>query len=551
MSVVSYGDITLALVKTNGVSQVPIYTDDGADYLYTKYTVDVQCLFDPAVMSGGGTVVQLMRNARQSLLAPRKYFFMSIGGETFLDCTAPDEAAGPYPKMCEVQRINGSRSFVVHYVIEFHKRECVGAGDTPIISNRYETTQSYDENFFCTRETRGKLVVSGTKGTPGDLDQFRHLVMPKLPSTWKRDRCHFVVSSDGLTLAYSITDREIHGKVPYPGTSATGRYSETYEDYGTKCWIDYSVEVAGPPENSRKLLLQVAATIIADRIGATDQIVSTQINEFLWQNRIELSIRAIRVPQNAKVFDSKMILDNTFVGKDLPTQDLGPTPRDLHMRDGLLKAAVASWHQICESRSEGIANSTEFTQQSPGTLEIEEAAETDADAGSVEPIYTSDHQQDPYTDYQIDCIWEVDANTVQLPIADDVTSDSSGGSTNGYGKPSAVVRIAPNTQRLRVKWRAERMRKWPKGPSTDNLPDGFSLISNNIVLEEPALLPNGLDYRYTTRGETVFAVETSRDPQSDGITAAQVPYARDADTNVPTETWISSILFPEGNLESL
>src|SRR5690606_12549691 len=152
----------------------------------------------------------------------------------------------PCPQACNITQITGTTTFVVDWSCEAYARMCVPAPEVqnryPILSNRWQQSQTYDEDLMATRSASGVIrVVPTSLSVPVRLDDFRDLCMPKLEYGWKRKSCHFGVSTDGLSLTYQIEDEELNTAVPNPATSINGTYSEITSSLATQHHAEISV----------------------------------------------------------------------------------------------------------------------------------------------------------------------------------------------------------------------------------------------------------------------------------------------------------------------
>lgn len=544
---VQYGDVQLELVKTNSFSQEPVYSPDGMDYLFTKYTLDVRCLFHADVMSYGDNPAAIMNAVRLSLLKPRSSLVVKQGDETILDAVAPDPAGGPFPRSCVISDVAGTSSFVVNYTVEANVKDCSGTS-SPILCNRWEMDQSYSgEDLLATRTTSGRLIIQRESSTPTNLDQFRYLCMPALPKGWKRNRIRFGTSSDGLSLNYQIEDQEVYRVAPSGSVSASGTYSEIYDKTGAHAFAEIGVELKGTKDANKLDLLQAGIRIVTSRLNVGDLVENCEVREELFEPSLSVRMKAKRIPRNGKVIDDGFLVDQSNIGADIPGTESN-TSYDISDRTGLLSSAIAAWKYPCDSNTSGIGPVTVLEQSSPqgGTQEPVIQVSPTAEISGSDPRWSSDQKQDLYTDYDIDVAYDSDYWTLHLPIADDVpTSDEySSQNSRGYGFNSSVIRLAPNTQRMRVKWRGERNNDYPRSPSDKDMPDGYVPLRHHFTSEAPVLNADGLNYTYAIRGELEIAIVQAKDPTSDTLKTGQLPYATGATVDIPSEIWMTDILFP-------
>lgn len=128
MSVCKYNNVYLSLTKINSLAQEDVYSDDGIDYLYTKFDLDVNAVVNmdakPAMSNAAvdtaETLSVYIRRLRQQLLMPRQLLEVKLGADSaiynqatigalqnLLIVTAPDAKGGPFPKACNIRQVGG------------------------------------------------------------------------------------------------------------------------------------------------------------------------------------------------------------------------------------------------------------------------------------------------------------------------------------------------------------------------------------------------------------------------------------------------------------
>jgi len=531
MSSVTYGNVALALIKTNSLDQEPIYTDDGMDYLYTRFVLDVTCQFNADVMSGGETPTQIMNAVRASLLEPRKQLLYRVGVETLLQINVPDSKGGPFPRKCTISRIDGTSTFRVDWACEAYATICAPA--TPAISNRWSSRLDYDKDFFTTRSTTGKLsIVPQAVETPVDLDQFRSLVMPPLPEGWQRDRISFAAAQDGLSLSYEIVDKEVNVVAPRPATSAQAEYKQIVDKFGGRLYGSMSVTLRGANETPRVNLISKAAEIIHSRINAGDIIESTDVTESVFENQITMSVSWLRAPKQDVVVNPGVIIDQFKFGTSVPGSSSPAI--DLNERTGLLKHAIAAFKaSSCQSVG-AIPASGYLSEQSAGTTiesTVVPTTETTLDP-YTDPKYSAEHKTNMYIECQADIEYHEEYNRVMLP-----SSDS--GQLSSF-----IATLGGPLMKVMVKWRNERYGAWPKG-LTANLGGGWVVLKNKRTSEVPQLAADGRTFIYALKGEMEIALQTFLTEQAN-LPTGKLPYTIGSETSIPGGSqgiWTSALVF--------
>lgn len=297
---ISYNGITLEVVKTNNYEQAAVYSPDGTDYLYTRHTLDVQCVFNPyatAYNNEGnatpGTYPALTaRNIRQYLLEPRKTLKVSVASDVILNVPWPRIAAdkydttvgdgdrfttdsfnGPKPIACTVMRVDGKKSFIVNYRIETYVNECPTqnatiqkAVDNPVLSHRWQSMITVDEQFFTVKVIEGRIKFRTdwltAEGMQQLADAFREKFFHKIEARFKREQINIYATPDGSELVYQVVDRE-------------QAYSLGLTSAATKIEAFYTVTAAPPPpaEGQNKGAVPYLSGNVAVRIwGRAGQI---------------------------------------------------------------------------------------------------------------------------------------------------------------------------------------------------------------------------------------------------------------------------------------
>ncbi len=281
-SILTYNGVSLPFVKTEKFDQEVVYSSDGVDSMMTKITIGVGCVLSPCLFNGldAATWVNtvkprlMVRGGQLSYCVDGAYVIEPTvtpqgGGDYKLafDCnydpdataviTSPsfdttdqtetidavsDAKLGPFPQRFDVRRIEGN-TWLAYYEIITFLPYCNGAANMPYyLSNRWSTTVAIDEDYFLTRTIDGILVLNGQYGNqtkmwsgpenfPIDIiveDMVNNsIIIPPCPQRWKREGIDIIRSSDGLTINYKITDKQLYTAIPRPATRIDAQYTET------------------------------------------------------------------------------------------------------------------------------------------------------------------------------------------------------------------------------------------------------------------------------------------------------------------------------------
>lgn len=208
MSSISYNGVDLKIVRVNRFEQKPVYTDDGADYLYTHYIISARCVFNEALF-GGGTKTNIEEWSRK-LLTPRGILTFMIGDKVVLQGSGSGDAKnGPHPIACDIVEVHGTKTLHVDFVIETWIVNCPNANNA-LISHRWSDRHIIDERFMTTRIVEGVAIFrSDFLSKNNDRPDFhRSELFQPLPKRMRRENIEVRQHSDGLTISYSFRDVE-------------------------------------------------------------------------------------------------------------------------------------------------------------------------------------------------------------------------------------------------------------------------------------------------------------------------------------------------------
>jgi hypothetical protein len=261
LSVFTYNGISLNIISMSPYERRAIW--QGPDYLYTRHTFKLRGIYSPAAASyalspspftasgqGFPPVFRAGQNApvtdqaiRHALMQPRAPLAYILGQQVVLQVPDPNLAApdpanpsqflapgtaaalfpflgdannGPVPLYCNVIQVTGTKTFIVDYGIQTDVNEASFAPNVPfpgrppiLLSNRWDMTESYDEDFYPVRAVKGTAVFRTDRlallGT--DPDNYRGWLIIPLPDSWKRTNLTFSASPDGASVSYSFVDR--------------------------------------------------------------------------------------------------------------------------------------------------------------------------------------------------------------------------------------------------------------------------------------------------------------------------------------------------------
>jgi hypothetical protein len=299
MSLLYYRGIQLQVCRfLTGCERAPIY--DGPTYLYTRWRIHCQCLYNPQGTSydfpvvadrpgPGGPIVSPMlppqtdQAIRHRLMARRGQLVLGVGNNAWLVSPQQgftvDSANGPTPLYCNVRKGPGGRSFIVEYGIETCLRECNLESSTYpsiFLSHRWEMEHRLDDDFFTTRIIRGHVIFDTARLQQGGTalgqqvlipDQYRGAFFHPIPMNCQRSIPVIRQHADGNSVEYVIEDEEQSVNLGFDLT----------EVGVTQIECSHTANLGVPSEFAhRRALGQTAMSVILGVVGGVGAAQSAQ-----------------------------------------------------------------------------------------------------------------------------------------------------------------------------------------------------------------------------------------------------------------------------------
>lgn len=570
MSRLLYNGYILDHILTQSIEQEAVYSQpDGLDYLYTRFQVSVQALFNVNIKpaSANGTVdapatpstsdvAALMKSIRHHLLQPRKTlaFWVDPANEPLFKVGANlniaslanqsgsatcDAKRGPFPRSCRIKQVQGTECLLVDYTIEAFVNEC--DNDAPEISaHHFRETIGIDENFYSTRTRNGTVVLRGDHfKARGDekmsIDQYRGKIIPAIPTGFKRESMEFVIQEDGLQMTYSIRDKEQYLQPPFPATKASGTYNvSSVRAGGAVKMAECRVSLEGPntAKATKNELFKTAFLIAMTKVGGgkivkldgqrgNPLLMNASFGEQLWENKVDVTLKVKIIPSRTRaVVGQNAGAPTSFpgLGTPLPGVAKDGKPHDPGARGtaGLLNFVQPYLLNSCN----GAGSVQDISQGgnpasgvAPTAVKVQVVGKLPQDAQAIHNPKA--HDKGFYTDYMIYPRWQKLLNKLQMPLA------ISTGKQN-----SVITKIAKPTERLLLEWSAHRIGSPPEPPLDDPGRAGMELVSKHVAPElevdgdgtVPAFTLRGrYEYAFTNDPKIVFPLG----PLIDGKTISQ------------------------------
>lgn len=246
---VTYGDVELQMVHMRNVTKRPRFSEDGSTYLWTDYTIDMVCIYNPRCTSyglaagvpvpgPGADAFETDIALKSYLLQPRRRLrILTAAGDVWIEAPKVgfdvDNNNGPRCTFCSIQEPTGVlKTFEVHLIFECSVNSC--PSDKILLSHRWKRYADVDQDFTTIIATEGEavfnlpvLVKNGWRP-----DDFRIALFHAIPDYCKREKIDIQPGSDGITYRYRIVDREqmVSLGQTFPGTRVevykTGFYAK-------------------------------------------------------------------------------------------------------------------------------------------------------------------------------------------------------------------------------------------------------------------------------------------------------------------------------------
>lgn len=232
MESLTYNDISMEVIRTNIVSRVAEYADDGMTKLWDKWTIDIKAILNPAATSyatiagkpvavgGDGELPGTTDNAiRHNLSMPRQLLTMVAGGVKILESPGKTEGGqrmvcdcknGPFPEVYSINSMIGSVYWEVGFRITTYVSECKNVDDSrnAVISHSWASAETIDDLFYSTIIISGEAILraDAMHWNSINADEFRRQFFFPVPDNFQREAIQVELSPDGTRLTYSFKD---------------------------------------------------------------------------------------------------------------------------------------------------------------------------------------------------------------------------------------------------------------------------------------------------------------------------------------------------------
>lgn len=564
---ITYNGITIRYCHTRRFEQEIVPTEDGSDVLMHRFMVRVGGLVtgvsETSHFQGStftGEPAGSLSTMRRALSASRGAFEMRMGvsangdGTVILRAdpyssskqitdTDYDVNNGPRVRHIEITQVAANHVFRVEIEFEICIRECSQtiSGSPGVLSNKWTVTDDIDENLWTTRVYQGVLrTVSGEI----DANSFRALVVPLLQPGLKRDHMNFEVSRDGLSLGYTIVDKEVNYQAPAPATNWYFKHTEETQT-GAIMQSRISVMMEGPRTAARRdlIMLCVAFASIKLQQGRDNKIKSlfnflslSEESGSSSLNRVYLDLHATQtvdlkgiknLPKGAEAVVTFGGLKERFGGVPdaAAFNNLAPNYKADIGPDTVLQGPISRFGAFlsylqcpcCEKRGIGSQSGTVLAQdpESSGTTVPVTISSVETVSESTIPEFISEsHLEALYTFWQCDSTYEIIEGLVAMPVAGSVVVGTSQQQTESRDSIRMISLHPPICTRI-VRLAGERVGKRPE-VSAASKTDTSNGITHHLTkrIIKPATSTRTADGQELFRVDAEYHFALSRAPDS-------------------------------------
>lgn len=356
-------DAPLLSVRLGSWTSEPVYAEDGISLLTTQQRISGTAL----ISATNDYPIELqMKSVSARFNEPRRGLKITVGSNVLVDtisgtstAESKDDLNGPLPRF-EFTEVVGANAILVSFTIVLHRRQAETSYQlADVIGHRWVQRWTYDEVGLAKRQVAGTLTVKANATEPNNPsiatspafsaisgsgkgpnpDAYRLLVVPLLPTGFRRIRQEFAVDETGTKLIYTIDDQEFTRGLPAPLKTGEASFSwakdvDTVEGMlGTKV---FEIEVTGEKNVPPVDLLAAAVTISKNRIaysvdpdlGSPDWIREIRVEErnLLTENRIFLRVRASGIQDDSKPYVPRTSFMLTDILRNIQIGYVPPSP---------------------------------------------------------------------------------------------------------------------------------------------------------------------------------------------------------------------------------
>lgn len=199
------------------IQERAVYTDDGADYLFTHFLITLQCYVNEQA-TGNAAPAAAIPALRSKLMQNRGHLQIIVGSQLILESpltVVPNALAqcdannGPHPISFNLIELDGFTTAICVYQLETWLVD-VGKHAGSLIGHRWRMSVDYDDQFMATRTVDGYAIfrkdfLINNQRVP---DDFRQYLLHPIPDNFLRKPPSVSVDEAGCRVDYKIVDEE-------------------------------------------------------------------------------------------------------------------------------------------------------------------------------------------------------------------------------------------------------------------------------------------------------------------------------------------------------
>ncbi len=218
-----YNGVSFAGADTVKVSTVFVLDDAKRTVTHHEITIDVV-----AIVAAVPTDTDLLTIRAALSKAGQELKFLNRGFGTDIWINRPggsglrDMKWGPIPEILEWEPIGSANACQIHWRVKTCIPVCDISGvhkTTGVMAFNYEAAFTVNKKGFTTRRVTGYIEIAQTRrvrAVPDSADLYRNLITATAPLGFERDQRDYGTSLDKSRLTFTIVDKEIESKNPYP-----------------------------------------------------------------------------------------------------------------------------------------------------------------------------------------------------------------------------------------------------------------------------------------------------------------------------------------------
>lgn len=389
---ITYDGISLPYNENTKFTQEVVYDEfSKTDAVAVKFIVETTFvlsthflqLLAPKIFEASDAA-QLSYNAADLVVAlgyrlrrPRRAFSLKFGATELVP--SPEGAGtvdadnGPKPIHFKYNQLT-PEAFVCEYKIEATYVDTRRVGDSKIdvvqkadnagggvLFHRWEESVSIDDCQYTKRTRKGRLTIRSDNPDAITPDKLRDdMVVLSVPDGWVRESSEYAVSSNGLSLDYTVTDRELYEKLPKGAYKAEGYYKESGRGWNSALrFAECYVRLHGSATTSQFELLLTAIRIVGVKLdqagakigqaikpGAIAQQVEAKVD--LYNNIVEYRIAA-RYTSGKRQIKKLSVLRDAILQP--PTGGQASKPYNVRGTSKLFLQAASYWDPLLDDHN--------------------------------------------------------------------------------------------------------------------------------------------------------------------------------------------------------